>query len=102
MKTNLKIESLKGLSLSLLFVLMIVISGYSAAPLEDNIANSSCMCNATTAQRIQEDSDVDGNLFRYPSTGKQAFCNSAIYGNCIRPFGARNRPCTFYNRCKRK
>ncbi|OAY60301.1 hypothetical protein MANES_01G102200v8 [Manihot esculenta] len=90
------------LALSLLLAMMLVISGCVAASMEENTTNSSCMCNVITAQRILEESDAGHEThIHYGSMGSQAFCNSAIYGNCIRPFGPMHRPCSFYNRCKR-
>lgn len=37
----------------------------------------------------------------YGALQRQPVCNANIYGNCIKPAGADNRPCTTYNRCKR-
>ncbi|KAK8532325.1 hypothetical protein V6N13_131658 [Hibiscus sabdariffa] len=41
------------------------------------------------------------NHLSYKGLEKPPVCNADIYGNCIKPIGKDNRPCTVYTRCKR-
>ncbi|XP_044506792.1 protein RALF-like 27 [Mangifera indica] len=41
------------------------------------------------------------NHITFDSLEMPAVCNAKIYGNCIKPISGNNRPCTYYNRCKR-
>ncbi|KAJ4707264.1 protein RALF-like 27 [Melia azedarach] len=42
-----------------------------------------------------------GKPISYRSLERQGFCNAKIYGDCIKAINGDNRPCTYYNRCKR-
>ncbi|XP_044506794.1 protein RALF-like 27 [Mangifera indica] len=41
------------------------------------------------------------NPLSYNALKTKEVCNAKIYGNCIKPISGNNRPCTYYNRCKR-
>ncbi|MBA0548273.1 hypothetical protein Golob_019381 [Gossypium lobatum] len=42
-----------------------------------------------------------GENISYGSLPGQPVCKADKYGDCIKPVGEDNRPCTVYNRCKR-
>ncbi|MFQ6663554.1 hypothetical protein Gotur_031041 [Gossypium turneri] len=46
-------------------------------------------------------SPLKGENISYGSLPRQPVCKADKYGDCIKPVGEDNRPCTVYNRCKR-
>lgn len=94
-------------SLACLLVFLIS-TGASKAALVESRANSTTYDETIADQYIEGEEEVQRVLAGYPpryisygSLEKPPICNANIYGNCIKPIGKNDRPCTAYTRCKR-
>ena len=102
--------------LSLASLLLILIStSLSRAALPESKTNTTTY-DETIAEYIEGEEEVffwefgirqrvlagyPAKSISYRSLEKPPICNANIYGNCIKPIGNGNRPCTVYTRCKR-